>query len=204
MFELGLRLAFDKPTIIIKDETTGDSFDTAPIERLEYSRSLHYPSVVRFKKKLKEKILATMDKAEKDENYSPFLRNFGELVPAKISKQEVSQQQFWDKKVQGLDEKLDLVLKRLARQNQETDAGVWRKIQSDKEGEVWAQRKRAMPIGLGGMKGFGDAKRHSLLQKLRQAHEELRLVNSAAAASKQTEIERLEKDLYGWLKEDQE
>ncbi|WP_353118770.1 hypothetical protein [Myroides odoratus] len=34
MFELGLRLAFDKPTIIIKDEKTGYSFDTGVIEHL--------------------------------------------------------------------------------------------------------------------------------------------------------------------------
>jgi hypothetical protein len=36
MFELGLRLAFDKPTIIIKDDKTTYSFDTSPIEHLEY------------------------------------------------------------------------------------------------------------------------------------------------------------------------
>ena len=32
MFELGLRLAFDRPTIIIKDELTGYSFDTSPVK----------------------------------------------------------------------------------------------------------------------------------------------------------------------------
>jgi len=31
MFELGLRLAFDKPTIIIKDDITTYSFDTSPM-----------------------------------------------------------------------------------------------------------------------------------------------------------------------------
>ena len=31
MFELGLRLAFDKPTIIVKDDRTSYSFDTASI-----------------------------------------------------------------------------------------------------------------------------------------------------------------------------
>lgn len=36
MFELGLRLAFDKPTIIVKDDKTSYSFDTSPIEHLEY------------------------------------------------------------------------------------------------------------------------------------------------------------------------
>jgi hypothetical protein len=31
MFELGMRLAFDRPTIIVKDDKTSYSFDTAPI-----------------------------------------------------------------------------------------------------------------------------------------------------------------------------
>ena len=42
MFELGLRLAFDKPTIIIKDENTGYSFDTGIIEHISYPSSLRF------------------------------------------------------------------------------------------------------------------------------------------------------------------
>jgi len=34
MFELGMRLAFDKPTVIVKDDKTSDSFDTSPIQHL--------------------------------------------------------------------------------------------------------------------------------------------------------------------------
>lgn len=42
MFELGMRLAFDKPTIIIKDENTGYSFDTSVIEHITYPSSLRF------------------------------------------------------------------------------------------------------------------------------------------------------------------
>jgi hypothetical protein len=42
MLELGMRLAFDKPAIIIKDDRTNYSFDTAPIEHLEYPIDLNY------------------------------------------------------------------------------------------------------------------------------------------------------------------
>src|ERR1041385_707121 len=45
MFELGLRLAFDKPTIIVKDDKTSYSFDTAVIEHLEYPRDLRYATI---------------------------------------------------------------------------------------------------------------------------------------------------------------
>jgi hypothetical protein len=35
-----MRLAFDRPTIIVKDDLTTYSFDTSPIEHLEYPRDL--------------------------------------------------------------------------------------------------------------------------------------------------------------------
>src|SRR5262245_51569427 len=53
MFELGMRLAFDKPTIIVKDDKTAYSFDTAPIEHLPYPR---FAQIAEFKAKLTEKI----------------------------------------------------------------------------------------------------------------------------------------------------
>jgi hypothetical protein len=34
MFELGMRLAFDKPTVIIKDDKTDYMFDTGIIEHV--------------------------------------------------------------------------------------------------------------------------------------------------------------------------
>lgn len=45
MFEFGMRLAFDKPTIIIKDDCTSYSFDTSPIEHLEYPIDLNYINI---------------------------------------------------------------------------------------------------------------------------------------------------------------
>src|SRR5579864_6105042 len=70
---LGLRLAFDKPTIIVKDDKTSYSFDTAPIEHLQYPRDLRFSLVVEFKKKLAEKIRATFAKATSDSSYTTFL-----------------------------------------------------------------------------------------------------------------------------------
>ena len=60
MFELGLRLAFDKPTIIVIDDKTNYSFDTAIIEHLGYPRDLSNYEILDFKKKLTNKIQATI------------------------------------------------------------------------------------------------------------------------------------------------
>jgi len=94
MFELGLRLAFDKPTIIVKDDETAYSFDTSAIEHLEYPRDLRFSQIVEFKEKLSEKISATYQMSVKDENYTTFLKHFGQFKVAKIDQTEVSGQEF--------------------------------------------------------------------------------------------------------------
>ena len=94
MFELGMRLAFDKPTIIIKDDITSYSFDTSPIEYLEYPRDLRYQKNNDFKEKLKDKISGTFKKASSDSNYSTFLHEFGQFKVAHIQEKEVSTEQY--------------------------------------------------------------------------------------------------------------
>lgn len=94
MFELGMRLAFDKPTVIIKDEKTTYSFDTSAIEHIEYPRDLRFSRIIEFKAKLSEKIVATHKRATTDPNYTTFLKHFGEFTVAKLDKKEVSGQQF--------------------------------------------------------------------------------------------------------------
>jgi len=101
MFELGMRLAFDKPTIIIKDDKTSYSFDTSPIEHLEYPRDLRFYKIIDFKETLKDKIKGTYDKSVKDKNYSTFLKHFGEFKIAQIPEKEVSSENYL---LQSIDE----------------------------------------------------------------------------------------------------
>ncbi|MCZ8091488.1 RNA helicase [Flavobacterium sp.] len=94
MFELGMRLAFDKPTIIIKDDLTGYSFDTSLIEHLEYPRDLRFTSILKFKENLGKKLKATHEKAKSDPNYSTFLKNFGKYKIAHLEDREVTSDTF--------------------------------------------------------------------------------------------------------------
>lgn len=89
MFELGMRLAFDKPTIIVIDDKTDYSFDTAPIEHLKYPRDLTYFKILKFQKNLKDKIVGTIQ-AAKGSEYTTFLKNFGEFKVAKIEHKQGS------------------------------------------------------------------------------------------------------------------
>lgn len=94
MFELGLRLAFDKATIIIKDDHTEYSFDTSLIEHLTYPRDLRFNQIIEFKETLKAKITATYEKSKSDSSYSTFLQSFGEFKIAKLESKEVSREDY--------------------------------------------------------------------------------------------------------------
>lgn len=88
MFELGMRLAFDKPTVIIKDDQTDYSFDTGIIEHISYPRDLRFGKIVTFKKALAEKVFATYA-ASLSPNHSTFLKNFGTFHVAALAEEEV-------------------------------------------------------------------------------------------------------------------
>ena len=102
MFELGMRLAFDKPTIIIKDHKTSYSFDTSSIEHLEYPRDLRHNKIEEFKAKLAAKLIATHEKSRSDNDYSPFLGTFGTFTVAKLETKEVSKEEYILEEIQGL------------------------------------------------------------------------------------------------------
>jgi hypothetical protein len=93
MFELGIRLTFDKPTVIVKDDQTGYSFDTSPIEHLTYPQNLRYADIVEFQKRLGEKVRATYEAGKKPE-YSTFLKHFGTFTVPRLETKEVSKEQF--------------------------------------------------------------------------------------------------------------
>ena len=94
MLELGMRLAFDKPVVIVKDDKTSYSFDTSPIEHLTYPRDLRFSKIVEFKKELRSKILKTLEASKRDKNFSPFLQHFGQFKVAKIDTTEVSSDEY--------------------------------------------------------------------------------------------------------------
>lgn len=108
MFELSMRLAFDKPAIIVIDDKTDYSFDTSPIEHLSYPRDLRYNKILDFKEQLAKKIKATDEKAKSAPSYTTFLKNFGTFEIAHVEKKEGTINDL-------LLERMDLVAHRLFR-----------------------------------------------------------------------------------------
>lgn len=131
MFELGMRLAFDKPTIIIKDEKTGYSFDTGVIEHINYPSSLRFNQIVDFKNELIKRITATYEKSQKEPNYSPFLKSFGKtIIPAKINQTEIAESKYILSKLEILSN--DIKLLRID-QNRNSDNFVNPKSSSERQ-----------------------------------------------------------------------
>ena len=112
MFELGMRLTFDKATVIIKDDRTDYSFDTGIIEHIEYPRDLRYPQIQIFKKALAERVKATYEKSIQDMEYSPFLKTFGKFQVPSISTEEVSPDVYDFNILKELQKNIELLLAR--------------------------------------------------------------------------------------------
>lgn len=93
MFELGMRLAFDKPTVIIKDDKTDYTFDTGVIEHITYPRDLRFQRIVEFKQLLAQKVLATYNASLRDPDHSTFLKNFGTFKVAHLTEKEAPAEQ---------------------------------------------------------------------------------------------------------------
>lgn len=90
MFELGMRLAFNKPVVIIKDDKTGYSFDTSNIQHLGYRKDLRHNTVEKFIDDLAIKIKATYD-APNHEGYQSFLSHFGKFEVATIENKSIQE-----------------------------------------------------------------------------------------------------------------
>lgn len=84
MFELGMRLAFDKPTVLIKDNATPYIFDTGPLEHLEYPASLRHSQIQTFSTALAEKVRATYERSRENADSTSYLKSFGTFEIAKI------------------------------------------------------------------------------------------------------------------------
>lgn len=78
MLELGLRLAFGKPTIIINDEQIRAPFDIGAIEYVPYSRSLQILDAEEFIERLVDKINGVRDLVDRNE-YKAFIKTFGQI-----------------------------------------------------------------------------------------------------------------------------
>lgn len=91
MFELGMRLAFERPAVIVTDDSTAFTFDISPVKHVIYPRSLRFAAVVEFKEKLAAAIVATMEAAALP-GHRGYLQQFGPIKITELGVQQVEMQ----------------------------------------------------------------------------------------------------------------
>lgn len=129
MFELGLRLAFDKPAVLIKDELTSYNFDTQPLQHEAYPSSMNYAQVQAFKNKIVEKVIKT-HKAYTETGKSPFLENFGHKIKkGTIAEKEIGLGDEILRSIQKISNRIDSLQENYEQTN-EADGSARRKMLS--------------------------------------------------------------------------
>ncbi|QDT85572.1 hypothetical protein [Gimesia chilikensis] len=132
MFELGLRLAFDKPTVVIKDDETAYSFDTSPIEHIPYPRSLVYRDIVKFKKILREKVTSTLAESAKNPSYSTFLGSYQITQVAEIETKVVTPPEFYSNELEDIKRMIRQVMLNQNKNERSSELMRAAKIKGDK------------------------------------------------------------------------
>jgi hypothetical protein len=115
MFELGMRLAFGKHVVIVKDDRTDAPFDTGVIEYIQYPRDLRYSRIEEFVENLYKKITATYESIKK-EAPSPFLEHFKDVRPAQIERGVIPFNEYLERKFSSIDSELTRLNRNIQRQ----------------------------------------------------------------------------------------
>ncbi|EKL5296866.1 hypothetical protein QPI28_004506 [Vibrio parahaemolyticus] len=84
LFELGIRQAFDKPTVLIQEQGTPKIFDIAPLRYLEYCKEMRYHDVLESQKELAEAISATVGADGQQGNVNSIVKLLALNSPAQI------------------------------------------------------------------------------------------------------------------------
>lgn len=84
LFELGLRQAFDKPVVLVREIGTPDIFDIAPLRYAEYRKERIYHQVLQDQKKITNAILETQRAFQNDEGVNSIVRLLSLTQPATL------------------------------------------------------------------------------------------------------------------------
>lgn len=112
MFELGIRIAFDKPVIVIKEKNDQNAvFDVSHIKYIEYPKDLNMPEMMKFFKSLKSMVQAAFKKQQDSKSMS-ILQQYGIFIkPIKDGNEELM------KAINFINSELGTFEKRMSRQD---------------------------------------------------------------------------------------
>ena len=104
-FELGIRMATQKPTIIVKDDKTIYPFDIAPNRFVRYPRDLRHSGMEEFKELLSESITKTA----KQEHKFSFIGALGPFTVPDVENSEIPAADAIIQKLDQIDRKIEFL-----------------------------------------------------------------------------------------------
>ena len=84
LFELGLRQAFDMPTVLVQEFGTPKIFDIAPMRITDYRKGLIYREVLEDQKTIESAIIATKEATDKGDGINSLINLLSLSNPAKL------------------------------------------------------------------------------------------------------------------------
>lgn len=84
LFELGLRQAFDKPTVLVQECGTPKIFDISPLRYTEYRKELKYREVIEDQESIANAIKATKEATDKGEGINSIVALLSLSSPASL------------------------------------------------------------------------------------------------------------------------
>ncbi len=84
LFELGLRQAFDKPTVLVQECGTPKIFDISPLRYTEYRKELKYREVLEDQDSISKTIIATKEATDKGEGINSIVSLLSLASPATL------------------------------------------------------------------------------------------------------------------------
>lgn len=89
-YELGMRQAFDMPTVLLKDETTNAPFDINGLRYVTYNSDMKHRDVVSAVKDLTDALIDTYNKRNDKAEINSLIRLMELAAPAKLGQVEMS------------------------------------------------------------------------------------------------------------------
>lgn len=96
-YELGMRQAFDMPTVLIKDDVTDTPFDISSLRYVTYNKVMKHRDVISVTKELSKAIDETYKKRDDRSEINSLIRLMELANPAKINKVELSDEARYEK-----------------------------------------------------------------------------------------------------------
>lgn len=84
LFELGLRQAFDKPTVLVQECGTPKIFDISPLRYTEYRKELKYREVLEDQESIAEALMATKKATDNGEGINSIINLLSLSSPASL------------------------------------------------------------------------------------------------------------------------